>query len=189
MTSQHAAGAASADRARHPLDPLNADEIRQAVGILADDGRVAAPMRFVSVGLREPAKDEVASFRPGQAFGREARIVILDPREHMTYEAVVSITARSVLSWRPVPGARAPITRGESTEFERVVRADRRFRAGLRRRGIHNPEQVVVEPWGIGAFTREEEAGQRLFWTLTFYRASPGDNPYAKPIHGLHAVV
>jgi primary-amine oxidase len=70
-----------------------------------------------------------------------------------------------------------------------VVRADERFRAGLRRRGIHNPDHVLVEPWGIGTFTGEEDAGRRLFWTLTFYRASPGDNPYAKPIHGLHAVV
>jgi primary-amine oxidase len=189
MTSQHAVGAASADAARHPLDPLNADEIGQAVSILAGDGRVTSPMRFVSVGLREPAKDEVASFGPGQAFAREACIVALDPREHVTYEAVVSITARSVLSWRPVPGARAPITHGEVAEFERVVRADPRFRAGLRRRGIDDPDQVVVEPWGIGSFTAAEEADRRLFWTLTFYRASPGDNPYAKPIHGLHAVV
>src|SRR5215475_3657643 len=189
MTSRHAGGGERTDGARHPLDPLSADEIRQAVGILAGDGRVSPATRFVSVSLREPAKAEVASFRPGQAFGREAFIVVLEPREHVTYEAVVSITARSVQSCRPVPGARAPITLGEIAEFERLVRGDRRFRAGLRRRGIHNPDQVVVEPWGIGAFAREEEAGRRLFWALTFYRASPGDNPYAKPIHGLHAVV
>src|SRR5690242_15937397 len=186
MTSQHAAGAA---RAPHPLDPLTGDEIRQAVGILAGDGRVGPATRFVSVSLREPAKHEVASFLPGQPFGREAFIVVLEPREHMTYEAVVSVTARAVLSWRPVPGARAPVTLGEYDECERVVRADERFRAGLRRRGIHNPDQVLVEPWGIGTFTREEDAGRRLVWALCFYRASPGDNPYAKPIHGLHAVV
>jgi primary-amine oxidase len=189
MTSRHAVGVESADGARHPLDPLSADEIRQAVGILAGAGRAGPATRFVSVSLREPAKDEVASFLPGQAFGREAFIVVLEPREHMTYEAVVSITVRSVLSWRPVPGARAPVTLGEYDECERVVRADERFRAGLRRRGIRNPDQVLVEPWGIGTFTREEDAGRRLFWTLAFYRASPGDNPYAKPIHGLHAVV
>src|SRR5262252_1816127 len=189
MTSRHAVGTAGTDGTRHPLDPLTADEIRQAVSILTGDGRVSPAMRFVSVGLREPSKGEVASFRPGQAFAREAFIVALEPREHMTYEAVVSITARSVLSWRPVPGARAPVTLGEYAECERLVRADRRFRAGLRRRGIHDPDQVVVEPWGVGSFTAEEEADRRLFWTLTFYRASPGDNPYAKPIHGLHAVV
>jgi primary-amine oxidase len=189
MTSQHAAGAASAAGTGHPLDPLNADEIRQAVSILAGDGRLSSAVRFVSVSLREPAKAEVASFRPGQAFSREAFIVALEPRQHMTYEAVVSLTDRSVLSWQPVPGARAPVTLGEYAACERLVRADRRFRAGLRRRGIGNPDQVLVEAWGIGAFAREEDAGRRLVWTLCFYRASPGDNPYAKPIHGLHAVV
>jgi primary-amine oxidase len=59
----------------------------------------------------------------------------------------------------------------------------------LRRRGIDDPDQVLVEPWGIGTFARAEDAGRRLVWTLSFYRADPGDNPYAKPIHGLHAVV
>jgi primary-amine oxidase len=188
-SEQDAAGAARTNAANHPLDPLNGGEIRQAVSILAADGRATAAMRFVSVSLHEPPKSEVASIRPGQAFRREAFIVALEPREHMTYEAVVSITAGSVLSWRPVPGVRAPITPGEYAECERLVRADRRFRDGLRRRGIHHPDQVLVEPWGIGAFIREEDEGRRLVWALTFYRASPGDNPYAKPIHGLHAVV
>ncbi len=189
MTSQHAAGTASADGARHPLDPLTAEEIRQAAGILAADVRVSPALRFVSVGLHEPPKGEVASFRPGQQVAREAFIVARDPREHMTYEAVVSITAGAVLSWQPVPGVRAPVTLGEYAECERLVRADPRFREGLRKRGIHHPDQVLVESWGIGTFSREEDAGRRLVWALCFYRASPGDNPYAKPIHGLHAVV
>jgi len=189
MTSQHAVGATGGDGAQHPLDPLSGAEITQAVGILARDGHVSSATRFVSVSLHEPGKGEVAAFRPGQAFGREAFIVALEPREHVTYEAVVSLTAGAVLSWRPVPGARAPVTLGEYAECERLVRADPRFRAGLRKRGVHNPDQVLVEAWGIGTFAREEDAGRRLVWALCFYRASPGDNPYAKPIHGLHAVV
>ena len=156
--------------------------------MLTNDGRVSPAIRFVSVGLHEPPKSE-AALSPGQAPRREAFIVAVEPREHMTYEAVVSLTAGSVLAWRPVPGARAPITAGEYAASERLVRADPAFRDGLRRRGIHNPDQVLVESWGIGTFAREEDAGRRLVWTLCFYRASPGDNPYAKPIHGLHAVV
>jgi hypothetical protein len=54
MTSRHAVGEESADGARHPLDPLSAGEIRQAVSILAGDGRVSLATRFVSVSLREP---------------------------------------------------------------------------------------------------------------------------------------
>src|SRR5215472_7313278 len=172
MTSQHAAGAAhaagpaSADGAHHPLDPLTGDEIRQAVSILAGDGRVGPALRFVSVGLHEPAKEEVAAFGPGQGFDRKAFIVAREPREHMTYEAVVSITAGAVLSWQPVPGAQTPVTLGEYAECERLVRADPRFRAGLRKRGIHDPDQVLVEAWGIGTFAREADAGRRLVWAL-----------------------
>ncbi len=173
----------------HPLDPLSADEIRQAVAIVKASGHSTETMRFVSVGLREPSKDVIAAFEPGAPVCREAFIVAREPRERLTYEGVVSLTDEAVRSWRPVPGTRAPITPGEYEACERLVRADQRFRAGLARRGIDHPERVVVESWGIGTFTRPEEAGRRLVWTLCFYRASPGDNPYAKPIHGLHAIV
>ncbi|HXB49857.1 MAG TPA: primary-amine oxidase [Streptosporangiaceae bacterium] len=183
------AGVASGGAAQHPLDPLTADEIRHAVKIIRQDGRATAAMRFVSVGLQEPRRSDIAPARPDQVLRREAFIVALEPRQHMTCEIVVSLTAGSVLSWRAVPGVRAPVTLGEYAECERLVRADQEFRDGLRRRGIDNPDQVLVEPWGIGTFTREEDAGRRLVWTLCFYRASPDDNPYAKPIHGLHAVV
>jgi primary-amine oxidase len=175
--------------AAHPLDPLSAEEIRRAVTIIKDGGRSTPAMRFVSIGLHEPAKSAVEAFRPGQPFAREAFVVALEPREHMTYEGVVSLTADVIQSWRPVPGVRTPITVGEYTECERLVRADERFREGLRKRGIEHPDHVLVEPWGIGTFSREEDADRRLVWSLCFYRASPGDNPYAKPIHGLHAIV
>jgi primary-amine oxidase len=189
VTQAEQSGAARADAARHPLDPLSAEEIRQAVTILRKDGRVRAATRFVSVTLHEPPKTEIASFAPGQAVRREAFVVMLDPREHVTYEAVVSITAGSVLSCRPVPGARAPITLGEYTACQELVQANREFREGLRRRGIGDPGLVLVEPWGIGGFARDCDDGRRLVWTLCFYRAEPHDNPYAKPIGGLHAIV
>ena len=178
-----------APAARHPLDPLSAEEIRRAVAIVRASGCGTLETRFVSVGLHEPGKSALAAYRDGAAVPREAFIVALEPQEHMTYEGLVSLADEVVRSWRPVPGARAPLTVGEYLDCERLVRADQQFREGLRRRGIDHPDQVLVEPWGIGTFTREEDAGRRLVWTLCFYRASPGDNPYAKPIHGLHAVV
>ena len=186
--------------ARHPLDPLDGAEITQAVGILRQERLVTPEARFVSLTLNEPPKDQVAfadpvgrpadySAPPASAPPREAFVVVLEPRQHTTYEAVVSLTAASVLSWRPVPGARAPVTLGEYAECERVTRADPRVHAGLERRGITSPGQVLVEPWGIGGFTAPEDAGHRVVWTLLFYRDRPDDNPYAKPVHGLHAIV
>src|SRR5580698_4197329 len=112
-----------ADRVRHhPLDPLDGDEIKRAVAILRRERPVTPEARFVSVNLHEPAKDRVAFAGPAEdadaghsaadadAAPREAFIVLMEPREHMVYEAVVSLTDDCVASWRPVPGAIGPVT-------------------------------------------------------------------------------
>ena len=201
-SSPAAADGHHAARIRHPLDPLDAAEIRQAVEILRRERSVSPDARFVSVSLNEPPKDQVAfatpdrpapgqaaDAGPGAAVPREAFVVLLEPRQHATYEATVSLTTGSLLSWRLVPDARAPLMAAEYAACQVVTRADARIIAGLERRGITDPGKVHVEPWSIGTFAAPEEAGRRLVWTLLFYREQPDDNPYAKPIHGLHAVV
>ncbi len=88
--------------------------------------------RYVSVTLNEPPKGQVpfdapdrpvAGQGPAAEVPREVFIVLLEPRQHTTYEAVVSLTVGSVLSWRPVPDARAPFTPAEFVQCEVVTRA------------------------------------------------------------------
>ncbi len=187
---------------RHPLDPLDASEIARAVQILRHAGTATPGARFASVTLNEPLKDEAAFPAPDHlvaaqpagpgptaAIPREAFAVWREPRQHATCEAVVSLTAGSVLSSRSVPDAQAPLMPAEFAECEIVTRADPRIRAGLERRGITDPGRVRVEAWGIGTYAAPEEARRRLAWTLLFYRDRPDDNPYAKPVDGLHAIV
>jgi primary-amine oxidase len=200
VVSQHAARDTGSDGtadgklpACHPFDPLDAGEIARAVQILRQQRPVPADARFVSVTLHAPPKDQVAfPASEGRASAaevpREAHVILRDPRQHATCEAVVSLTAGSVLSWRTIPGAQAPFMPGEIAGCAAVTMADPRILAALERRGI-DPGRVRVEPWGVGGFSAPEEAGRRLAWTLLFYRDQPDDNPYAKPIHGLHAVV
>ena len=201
-SSPAAADGYHAAQIRHPLDPLDAAEIRQAVEILRRERSVSPDARFVSVSLNEPPKDQVAFATPdypapgqaadpgpGAAVPREAFVILLEPRQHATYEATVSLTTGSLLSWRLVPDMRAQLMAAEYAARQVVTRADARIVAGLERRGITDPGKVHVEPWSIGTFAAPEEAGRRLVWTLLFYREQPDDNPYAKPIHGLHAVV
>ena len=38
----------------HPLEPLSADEVRAAVELLKQNGKVTPTTRFVSVALKEP---------------------------------------------------------------------------------------------------------------------------------------
>jgi primary-amine oxidase len=115
-SSPAAADRCYAAQIRHPLDPLDAAEIRQAVEILRRERPVSPDARFVSVSLNELPKDQVAfpapdrpapgqaaDAGPGTAVPREAFIVLLEPRQHATYEATVSLTTGSLLSWRLVP--------------------------------------------------------------------------------------
>ena len=43
----------------HPLEPLSAAEVQQAVDLLKELGKVTPATRFVSVSLKEPQKDQV----------------------------------------------------------------------------------------------------------------------------------
>ena len=182
---------------RHPLDPLDAGEIAWAAQILRRDQRVSPETRFISVTLHEPPKDQVPFPELGHqapdhqpaASPREAFIVLRDPRQHTTCEAVVSLSSAAVTSWRAIPGAQASLIPRETAECVAVTRADPRIRAGLERRGITDPGKVHVEPWGIGTNAAPDEADRRVVWTLLFYCERSGDNPYAKPIDGLHAIV
>ena len=89
---------------RHLLDPLTAEEIETATRVLKQERGLGESARFVYVTLREPAKDAVLSYQPGEPIDREADVVIRERAEHKTYEAVVSITAGEVRMWREVPG-------------------------------------------------------------------------------------
>ena len=50
---------ASEVQCSHPLEPLSAAEIQQAVSLLRQLGKVTPSTRFVSVRLKEPRKDAV----------------------------------------------------------------------------------------------------------------------------------
>ena len=91
--------------ATHPLDPLSADEIAEAVRILRAEGRMAEGRRLMVLTLAEPTRSALAS-RPGDAPPpREAFAVVLDNRARTTYEAVVRLDDKRVASWTEVPGA------------------------------------------------------------------------------------
>lgn len=109
-----------------------------------EPGAICAP-----AGDSGPGQSDGTDDNPGAtAVSREAFVVLLEPAQHTTYEAVVSLTGHSVISWRPIPGAYAPVTLAEYAECELVTRRDPKIRAGLERRGITSYEQVLVEPWG-----------------------------------------
>lgn len=118
---------------RHPLEPLNADEVRHAVELLRSFGKVTPTTRFVSVSLKEPPKELVHSFASQPSIPREALAVLFDNGTNSCFEAEISITNAEVLSWKHMPGAQPTMTIDKQVECEQAVLASPEFRAALKR--------------------------------------------------------
>jgi Cu2+-containing amine oxidase len=61
---------------RHPLDPLSAEEMETASATLRGERRLGEGVRFVSIGLKEPSRDVVLAFQPGDPIARQAVVVL-----------------------------------------------------------------------------------------------------------------
>ncbi len=173
----------------HPLDPLTPPEMHATMGVLGVSGELPTGARVVSITAEEPSRAALAAWASGQTIPRRARVVLVDPSEHVPVEMLVDLDAESLVEKRVAVGHHGPVTLDEYAQCEYVVRSDARIRAALERRGVDAPTQVLVEPWGIGDFVGSARDPRRLVWTLLFYREFPDDNPYAKPLSGLHAIV
>ena len=174
----------------HPLDPLTAEEIRQAAAILRRDrgvGVVGSSWRFASIELKEPGKTALAA---GEAAGREAIVVCWDRSDGQAYRAVVSLTGDAVTGWEHLPGQQPNMTVDEWHECDEMLRAHSALAEALARRGITDMSLVLTDMWAYGAaLVPERYRGLRIGWSDVWYRHSPDGNPYAHHVTGLHPVV
>jgi primary-amine oxidase len=173
----------------HPLDPLTADEIRDAVGIVRRERKLDDDTLFVRVFLQEPPKEVVLGFTDGDRMDRQAFMVIRDRRARATYEAIVSITRKSVVSYQHIPRVQPAIIFEEFLACERLVRSNPEWQAAMRRRGIEDVDLAMVDPWSAGHYGPEDDPERRLVRALTWVRTSAGDNGYARPVEGLVTLV
>jgi primary-amine oxidase len=175
--------------ARHPLEPLNLEEIAAAVAIVRTSGKLGSKARFVTVVLHEPAKQAVLEYQEGEPIERQAFVVILDNVDGATYEAIVSITMGAITSWQHIPHVQPSIMLDEFFECENTLKSDPGFQDALRKRGITDFSLLMVDPWSAGYYGAGEERTLRLARALTWVRTDPDDNGYAHPVEGLLALV
>jgi primary-amine oxidase len=175
---------------RHPLEPLSADEVQQAVSLLRSAGKVTPTTRFVSVSLKEPPKEQVHSFTGSEQIPREAFVVLFDNATNTAHEAALSLTEGKVLSFVSRTGVQPTMTIDEQVECEQAVLASAEFKASLKKHlGIDDTSLVMVDIWSAGNYGSEEDSTRRLARPLCFLRSDPTDNGYARPIEGLRPVV
>jgi len=170
----------------HPLEPLSAEEITRAVAILRAEQDLADTARFSTVELHEPSKSDVLDWPLSGPVEREAFIIVMDRADGAVHEAVVSLDAGTVTEWCHIPGVQPRIMEEEFVECEAMLKGHPEYLAALAKRGITNPDLLMIDPWSCGA---SEGTDTRFCRALTWVRSEEGDNGYARPVEGLIAFV
>jgi primary-amine oxidase len=174
----------------HPLDPLSADEIRAAAAILRRERGVTDRWRFASIELREPSKQLVRDFSPGDPIEREAIAVCWNRDDGQVYKARVALGEDRVTAWEHQPDGQPNMTVDEFADCDAALRRDPRVIEVLAARGITDLDSVLFDTWAYGAhLLPEAHRTGRIGWTDVWYRKEPGASPYANPVTGLHFVV
>jgi primary-amine oxidase len=170
------------ETAVHPLEPLTAEEISAASRILRDAGQLSGRRIVSSITLHEPAHGSTQS-------DREAFATLLDRASGDVFEAVVSLTKQSLVSWEHIPGVQPGMTIVELEEAIAAIKADSAYRAALGLRGVTDMSLVQIDCWPNGNFGFAEDSSLRLTRALSWVRSEAGDNAYARAIEGVIAVV
>ena len=185
-------GAAPLATISHPLDPLSAGELAEAVRILQRENLFRADVRIVSINLTEPAKHAIESYQPGKPLARKALAILLDRAKRSASEVVLDLGARVVASVKELPSGIQPSNMlDEFSECEQAVHRSPLFQEALRKRGVTDADLVMVEPWSAGMYGTElpEDRGLRRMRALCFVRSEPNDNGYARPIDSMVIVM
>jgi len=175
----------------HPLDPLNREELDRAVGIIRQQMDLPSDALFEQVRLKEPPKALVHAFNSGSVseMPREAFAVVLDRSADKVSEVVVSLDSDTMTACDVIAGVRISFLAEESAEVRKIVCEHPDFLAALERRGISDPEQVLIEGFAVANLAEPDEKHLRHTRAHCFFRENPQDNAYARPIEGLVPVV
>ena len=92
----------------HPLVPLSAAEIHQAVQLLKSSPEFTSTTRVISIALQEPEKSVVYRWPEVEAVGRSAIAVLFDNGRNRAYSARLDLTAQTAAKWRAAPEGAQP---------------------------------------------------------------------------------
>jgi primary-amine oxidase len=176
---------ASAQSVRHPLDGLTATEYWSVFDTLLASGHADSATRYPFITLREPPKEEVLRWKPGQSFRREALVVVKQGAK--AFEASVDIAGKKLISWKELQGVQPNLIDEETIGVSDAVKESSEWQAAMRRRGITDYSTVVCFGNSPGYFGTPEEQGRRLLRIVCMNRHDVWE-PDSRPIEGLVVV-
>lgn len=87
---------------QHPLDELNASEIKAVVAILKKASKINSDSLFAEISLSPPPKPEVWNWNVGESLpSRKALVVVKQGKE--IFSGTVNLITAKVESWELVP--------------------------------------------------------------------------------------
>ncbi len=178
----------SSDEPRHILDPLTSGELSATIAVLQAEGYVSEAGLYPLITLDEPPKADVRTWAPGDPLGPRRAFVVLK-RGRQTFEGVVDLEARQVVSWTEIEGVEPAFLLSEEWTFvQRLVFASAEWREAMGRRGVTDLRHVVCVPKTVGHHGLPDERGRRLV-KVVCYDGEGTYNYWGRPIEGLLAVV
>jgi primary-amine oxidase len=180
-----AAGRANGQAAGHPLDGLTAPEHWTIHEVLQSAGKLDAKTRFPLIQLKEPPKQEVLAWKPSQPMRREAFVVV--KQEKQTFEAVVDLNGKKLVSWTELKGVQPPGTLEEENETVSAMRENPEIQAALKKRGVTDMTSVFCGGYPPGYFGTKEEEGRRLL-RIDCFEGRDTMEGYGRQIEGLTAL-
>lgn len=166
---------------------MSGQEITQAVSLLKADPRFPAGALFPTLVLEEPPKTGVVAWKQGRELPRRAFAVVMDRAANRSYEALVDLRDKKVAAWKPLTGVQPMFLVEELTSTPEIVRADPRWQAAMKRRGITDFDAVQIDAWAAGTLGLAPD-GPRMARALSFYKGK-SSNFYARPIEGVVALI
>ena len=173
----------------HPLDALTGEEISRAREVLDAAGYVTPDTRFPTLTLREPAKEAVRGWAPGEPLAREAFAVLRQGPS--THEAVIDLDAGEVTAYREVEGVQTNILLEEWETALTATTSDPDWQAAMRERGYESFDNLFCAPLSTGWFGEENDRyeGARILKVPCFDIEGADNNLWGRPIEGLYTVV
>src|SRR5205814_10086151 len=102
--------------------------------------------------------------------------------------AIVSATSEAVVEVKQVPGVQPLyLLFAELYMGIELIKADERFLAALKRRGIDSTELIQIDPWPAGShgLDIEQRGERRLLRAVSYLLDDSDDNAYPHPIDNL----
>jgi primary-amine oxidase len=156
--------AVAAKTSVHPLDPLSKKELASLKEVMAGYIKsTLTPKTFVGwAQLKEPTKEVVLAYKPGDTVSREAFVVAISPENKKSYELTVDFAKGAVTDSKEVVNLQPQISSSEYALSTTAIDESPEVAAAFEKRGF------------------KLEKGKKLSEQFYFDPYAPGDEPFLK---------